>query len=226
MCGRDWRLTNELNQQLHRLGNGIFSSDGKQWEHSRALLRPQFVRDQVSDLGLEERHVQNMLQALPVKSDGWTETIDLQPLNFNLTIDSASEFLLGESVNCQLSALAGKADSLDAGGKANADFVAAFEKSQDMIAKAFRLNDWYSLAITKEFRATSKVCHDYIDRIVNKELSEHSEKRLEAGEHEKYIFLEKLAGATQDPIEIRDQVLSILVGKSSFFSFQYFYDRV
>lgn len=155
-----------------------------------------------------------MLLALPVKSDGWTETTDLQPLNFNLTIDSASEFLLGESVNCQLSALRGKADSLDASSKANADFVAAFENSQDMIAKAFRLNDWYSLAITKEFRATSKVCHDYIDRIVKKGLTEKPEKRLEAGEKEKYVFLEKLAEATKDPIEIRDQVLSILVGKS------------
>lgn len=156
-----------------------------------------------------------MLLALPVNSDGWTETTDLQPLNFNLTIDSASEFLLGESVNCQLSALAGKTDLLDAASKANADFVAAFEKSQDMIAKAFRLNDWYSLAITKEFRATSKVCHDYVDRIVKKALDEKPEKQLGAGEKEKYIFLEKLAEATQDPIEIRDQALSILIGKSS-----------
>jgi hypothetical protein len=55
-----------------RLGHGIFSVDGKAWEHSRALLRPQFSRDQVSDLDLEERHLQNMILALPVNSDGWT----------------------------------------------------------------------------------------------------------------------------------------------------------
>lgn len=167
-----------------------------------------------------------MLQALPVGADGWTETIDLQPLNFNLTIDSASEFLLGESVNCQLSALTGRTDTFDAVSKANTEFVAAFENSQDMIAKAFRLNDWYSLAITKEYRATSKVCHDYIDRIVKKALSERSEKSLEAGENEKYIFLERLAEATQNPIEIRDQVLSILVGKSSSSSSSSVHDRV
>lgn len=195
-----------------RLGNGIFSADGKQWEHSRALLRPQFVRDQVSDLDLEERHVQNMLLALPVKSDGWTETTDLQPLNFNLTIDSASEFLLGNSVNCQLSALTGRNESLDAASTtANADFVAAFERSQDIISKAFRMNDWYSLGITKEYGATSKVCHDYIGHIVSKALKDRTEKRFESREKEKYIFLEKLAEATQDPVEIRDQVLSILV---------------
>lgn len=26
------------------LGNGIFTEDGKQWEHSRAMMRPQFAR--------------------------------------------------------------------------------------------------------------------------------------------------------------------------------------
>jgi cytochrome P450 len=196
---------------IRRLGRGIFSADGKQWEHSRALLRPQFVRDQVSDLELEERHLQNMLLALPVKSDGWTETTDLQPLNFNLTIDSASEFLLGESVNCQLSALTDRLDSLNAAGVENAAFVAAFESSQDMIARAFRLNDWYSLGLTKAYYESSKVCHDYIDRVVRKSLSGEKKKSLKPEEKEKYIFLEKLTEVTQDPIEIRDQVLSILV---------------
>lgn len=30
------------------LGDGVFTSDGKQWSHARSLLRPQFTRDQVS----------------------------------------------------------------------------------------------------------------------------------------------------------------------------------
>jgi cytochrome P450 len=152
-----------------------------------------------------------MLLALPVNSDGWTETTDLQPLNFNLTIDSASEFLLGESVNCQLSALKGRTDLVDSTNIENAAFVAAFEKSQDIIARAFRLNDWYSLGLTKAYYQSSKVCHDYIDRVVQKELSGEKKKHLEAGAKEKYIFLEKLGEDTNDPIEIRDQVLSILV---------------
>ncbi|PVH90061.1 hypothetical protein DM02DRAFT_686037, partial [Periconia macrospinosa] len=32
------------------LGHGIFATDGKEWEHSRAMLRPQFARDQINDL--------------------------------------------------------------------------------------------------------------------------------------------------------------------------------
>jgi cytochrome P450 len=37
------------NQQFYPLlGDGIFTLDGAGWTHSRALLRPQFARDQVS----------------------------------------------------------------------------------------------------------------------------------------------------------------------------------
>ncbi|RDW57024.1 hypothetical protein BP6252_13896 [Coleophoma cylindrospora] len=189
------------------LGHGIFSADGPQWEHSRALLRPQFARDQVSDLDLEERHLQNMLLALPVESDGWTKTIDLLPIYFRLTIDSSSEFLFGDSVNSQLSALPGRSTP-----EKDLGFVSAFERSQDLIANAFRFNDWYAIGLTKELRDACKVCHEYIDPYVLKALSQNKEKSSKKGEEKQhYIFLEELARQTQDPVEIRDQLLSILV---------------
>ena len=194
-----------------RLGRGIFSADGKQWEHSRALLRPQFVRDQVSDLDLEERHLQNMLKALPVGRDGWTYVTDIQTLNFRLTIDSATEFLFGESVDSQLAALPDHDGSLKPTKDQDAAFVAAFELSQNCIANAFRMNDWHRLGLTKEYYANAKICHDYIDRFVQKALKHHGEKPGKLGEKERYTFLEGLAERTQDPIEIRDQLLSILV---------------
>jgi cytochrome P450 len=85
------------------LGSGIFTQDGKAWEHSRALLRPNFVRDQVSDLDLEENHVQDLFKVMPIQADGWTAETNIQQLFFRLTIDSATEFLFGESVDSQLS---------------------------------------------------------------------------------------------------------------------------
>lgn len=56
-------------------------------------MRPQFAKDQVSDLDLEERHVQNMMRALDVslQADNWTTELDLQVLFFRLTLDSATE---------------------------------------------------------------------------------------------------------------------------------------
>src|SRR6202000_3329383 len=101
-----------------RLGHGIFSADGKQWEHSRALLRPQFSRDQVKDLDLEEKHVQNLLRALPAEEDSWTSTTDIQPLISRFTMDSASEFLFGESTNIQLAALSEEAAAKNAEDRA------------------------------------------------------------------------------------------------------------
>ncbi|KAH0556965.1 hypothetical protein GP486_005251, partial [Trichoglossum hirsutum] len=56
------------------LGNGIFTADGPDWEHSRAFLRPQFSREQISDLDATERHVGNLFRALgPVDEGEWTE---------------------------------------------------------------------------------------------------------------------------------------------------------
>jgi cytochrome P450 len=194
---------------IDRLGGGIFSVDGKQWEHARSLLRPQFAREQVSDLELEERHLQNMLLALPAHADGWTDFVDLLPLNFRLTMDSASEFLFGESVNSQLAALPCGAD-VSSTRLEDAAFVSAFELSQDIIAKAFRFNDWYSIGLTKEYYEACKVCHRYIDRFVQKGLG-HGKKRLESNGRAKYVFLDALVAETRDPVEIRDQLLSILV---------------
>lgn len=39
------------------LGNGIFASEGRQWKHSRTLLKPQFAREQVGHVKMLEPHV-------------------------------------------------------------------------------------------------------------------------------------------------------------------------
>lgn len=43
------------------LGNSIFSTDGDKWHTSRQLIRPQFVKDRVSDLQTFEKHVQILI---------------------------------------------------------------------------------------------------------------------------------------------------------------------
>lgn len=69
------------------------------------MLRPHFSRTQISDLRLEEVQVQHMIDALGLNSSGWTAQVDLQPLSFRLTLDSATKFLFGKSVNSQLASL-------------------------------------------------------------------------------------------------------------------------
>lgn len=58
------------------MGKGIFTSDGERWEHSRALLRPNFTRNQITDIDVYERHVTALIEQIP--RDG--STVDLQDL--------------------------------------------------------------------------------------------------------------------------------------------------
>lgn len=68
------------------LGVGVFNADGKDWEHGRALVRPNFVRKQVADLSIFEKHVRNLIRQLP--ADG--SKIDIQAWLFRLVCFSLS----------------------------------------------------------------------------------------------------------------------------------------
>ncbi|KAF2176380.1 cytochrome P450 52A12 [Zopfia rhizophila CBS 207.26] len=193
------------------LGHGIFASDGKQWEHSRALLRPQFAREQVSDLDLEERHVQNMLQILRINPDGWTDLKDIQTLFFRLTIDSATEFLFGESVDSQLADLPGYSSNKTPMEVDEKEFAFAFDKSQAYLAKATRMGDGYWLAHNAEFRRFCQRCHVFIDHYVQLALSKEKIQQTSSTGKQKYVFLDALAEFTRDPIELRSQLLNILL---------------
>ncbi|KAI9820843.1 MAG: hypothetical protein M1832_003476 [Thelocarpon impressellum] len=193
------------------LGNGIFTLDGKGWEHSRAMMRPQFARDQVSDLDLEERHVQNLMRALPAPEAGWVG-VELQALFFRLTLDSATEFLFGESVDSQLYELPGHTTATAASRSAKA-FARAFDVGQKWLATRSRFQGFYFLVRDRRFAAACKESQDFVDYFVRRALSkELREKEPEkAGEKDKYVFLEALAAQTRDPIELRSQMLNILL---------------
>ncbi|OJD28967.1 cytochrome p450 [Diplodia corticola] len=216
---KDFELGERRNGNFQPLlGHGIFASDGKAWEHSRALLRPQFGREQISDLKLEEAHVQNMLRALPVNREGWTDITDIQVLFFRLTLDSATEFLFGESVDSQLASLPNYR-----GTKGAADvpperdermFAFAFDRAQWHLARAGRFGKNYWIAHTADFKKQCRDVHAFVDYFVQLALSKDAsspEKRAGAGRKEKYVFLDALAAQTRDPVALRDQLLNILL---------------
>jgi cytochrome P450 len=78
---KDFDLGSPRNKAMSPLlGQGIFTSDGQLWEHSRALVRPNFVRNQVADIDVYEKHVSNLIDNIPL--DG--STVDLQELFFQM----------------------------------------------------------------------------------------------------------------------------------------------
>ena len=93
---KSWGLEEERKKNVGALlGDGILMTDGASWQHSRDMLRPNFVRSQIGDLPMFETHVKQLTAAIP--RDG--STVDLQGLFFRLTLDIATEFLFGESSN-------------------------------------------------------------------------------------------------------------------------------
>jgi hypothetical protein len=189
------------------------------------MLRPQFARDQISDLELEEVHVQDLLKHLRTDSatDGWTLPVDLSPMFFRLTLDSATEFLFGESVDSQIAALPG-AKAKNATNTSNkldwTAFAPAFDSATMALGVRGRLSEKYWLYSPRSFYDRCKEVHKFADYYVNlaltTDLSTLKESNLEKGAHkEKYIFLAELVKATRDPIELRSQLLNILLAGES-----------
>lgn len=184
---------------LPLLGHGIFTSDGHAWQQSRDLIRPNFVRSQVGDLDTFEIHVAQLIKCLP--KDG--STVDLQDLFFQLTIDSATEFLFGESTN-----------TLSGTGGFKTRFAQAFNRSQQEISAGIRSAKIHRFFRTKQFREDCKFVHDFVDGYVEKGLAYR--RKLQAGQKKedgqgRYVFLYELAKSTGDPIQLRSELLNVLL---------------
>lgn len=182
------------------LGTGIFTVDGHAWEGSRTLLRPQFTRDQVSDLDALEVHVQRLLHLVP---DGGV--VNLQPLFFRLTLDSATEFLFGESVDSLL-----ESDTSDSSAYSKSEFARSFDRAQDYIAWRGRFQKFFWLFNSKEFRNDCATVHRLADHFVQKALNaEKPATPVHSGK--RYFISEQLATRTRDAKVMRDQMLNVLL---------------
>lgn len=154
------------------------------------------------------------MRALEEKTVGGnvTETVDLSELFFRLTLDAATDFLFGESVNTQVSFLKGQARD-KTGGPLDLDFGTAFDIGQKSLAVRLRFAELYWLVNPKGFKEACKTCHTWIDHFVQLALSKSFDEKAEkqSGEKERYIFLDALVKETRDPIELRSQLLNILL---------------
>ncbi|KAJ5613234.1 n-alkane-inducible cytochrome P450 [Penicillium lagena] len=221
---KDFEL-GELRNRAFRplLGSGIFSTDGSKWEHSRGLLRPNFTRNQITDINVYETHVAALIKRIPC--DG--STFDLQDLFFRMviasltllfsriwlthgkTLDSATEFLFGESVH-----------SLNDGTSTSASsFATDFNTAQEGLAFRTRLGPLMLFHRDRKFSKAVVDARAYVDRFVQKAINYRVS--LDSGEkvpedarklnEQQYVFLYELSKRTRDKAELTDQLLSILL---------------
>lgn len=79
------------------LGDSIFATDGELWSKSRALIRPMFARDRIVDTEIFEKHIAKLIPMLEGGAEG--KVVDVGPLFFRFTLDAATDYLLGQSVD-------------------------------------------------------------------------------------------------------------------------------
>lgn len=176
------------------LGNGIFTQEGPAWRHSRELLRKQFIRLHRQDLDLFHEHVDNLMDRLP--SNG---IVDLQPLFFDLTLDTTTALLFGRSIY-----------SLRAGidqHKENRLFADSFNIAQEGLAKRFRIAPWHFLYNPPTFRKACASVHRFVENYIDSlDLQNPRGHDLEQD-----IFIKKIAEESASLKELRDQILNILL---------------
>lgn len=172
------------------LGDSIFATDGDLWHKSRQLIRPQFIKTRVADLEIFEKQCQILLRHM-----GHGEEVDVAALFYCFTLDTATDFLLGQSV-----------DSLN---NPQTEFATAFgevQRVQNMVSKA---GPFHKLIPRKSFWAglnvMEKFVQPFIDRALRFNIADLKEKKDQS-------FLDALAATgTRDRKVIRDQVVAVLL---------------
>lgn len=176
------------------LGDSIFTTDGHQWQDSRNLIRPMFVKNRVSDLHIFERWTQTMMAQFPTSG----KTFDIQDLFYRLTIDIITDFLLGGSVN-----------SLE---NPRVGFVQAFTDVQRMQTMLTVLMPIEKLIPRGKYNRGIRIMEEFITPFIDRALSLNDDELAKINKSEKsFTFLHALAHFTRDPKVIRDQIIAVLL---------------
>lgn len=195
----DYGKGEQFNKDWHEfLGDSIFTTDGSVWHDSRQLIRPQFVKDRLSDIKTFEKHVQKLLPLM----GGQGQTVDVCDLFFRYTLDAATDFLLGRSV-----------ESLEHDETAFATAFNDVQHIQSIIARSGPLN-W--LVPRQKFRRELKIMNEFCNQYIDDALglsSDELEKRTKGDDG--YTFLHALAKYTRDRKVLRDQLVAVLCEFSS-----------
>lgn len=205
----DFELGNERHEAFSAfLGDGIFTSDGKVWEHARALLRPQFTKDQIADLDDLEIHFQHLL-AILTPQEG--QVVGLHKLFLDLTLDSSSAFLVGNSVYSLRNKIPGSETLVpESVRKESLQFGEDFDYCQSVLGFRFGIWDYRWFHRPRRLPAAIANVHRFVDRCVDLAIrNRHEGNRKD--DVNKYVFLEAVVQDTQDPKVIRDQVLSAML---------------
>ncbi|KAF8960254.1 cytochrome P450 monooxygenase pc-2 [Flammula alnicola] len=203
------------------LGEGVFNADGEMWKFHRAMTRPFFTRERISDFEIYNR---NCDISLKVAKNRLAEgcSIDFQDLTSRFTLDSATEFLLGYNVG-SLSAGIPYAPSSAIRNPAayyehpSTAFTNTFMEAQVLSVKRLGRGPQWPLAeiwadkVTPLRKAMDDVIEPMITEALTKREREVDAKSGDEKSEEDVTLLAHLVKHTQDPKILKDEVLNLLV---------------
>ncbi|KAI2601732.1 cytochrome P450 [Hypoxylon sp. NC1633] len=181
-------------------GRGVSSSDGPRWAASRELVLPYFDRAAFTNLNRLRSHADRLLSKIP--SDG--STVDMQPLLQRWFLDTSTEFLFGETVNCL-------------------DYSAEEWPRHDMmivmkgLTVRLLLGSLLFLHRDKRWLAACGRIHDFLDGYIQKAYEDLEQERRN-GTKATYAdgrlrddFLWTLASQIPDALELRTQLTGVWI---------------
>ena len=190
---------------------GIFTTDGQLWHNSRQLIRPQFVKDRLSDIDIFEQHSQVLISKIEQSQE-----IDTLDMMFRYTLDAATHFLLGHSV-----------DSLEVPKTAFADAFYNAQRVQSLIARVgyaakhlhrnlpLTIHSPLNWAVPRKrmgFYDSVKTIDDFVSSFIDTTLALSPEELEKQTSHDEgYTFLHALASYTRDRKMLRDQLVNVLL---------------
>ncbi|KAK5949129.1 hypothetical protein OHC33_009870 [Knufia fluminis] len=185
-------------EQFHKewqefLGDSIFTTDGRQWSDSRALIRPMFQRERVADLDIIEQHVQELFRLM---GPGDGRQVDARNLFFRFALDASTHFLFGHSAGSLMNE--------------RTEFAQAFDEVQRVQALDGRAGPLRHFFPKKGFYAGLKTMDRFIEPWITEALS-LSQEELDTKLSRSDTFLHALARRTRDRKVIRDQLVALLL---------------
>ncbi|UPK97590.1 hypothetical protein LCI18_008525 [Fusarium solani-melongenae] len=177
----------------HVFGRGIFVLSGHTWKHARTVLRRSFKKENPAPfLETLERNFQAFTSHVP--TDG--SEVDLQPLFLGLTMDVATEFLMGHSTGM----LRNKGDH-----SREQQFVDDYMVCSEEIIQQMQLGPLHQLKFNFKAKRAKKRVYEYLDKFIDESLQHSKDSNPEGN------FLADMMAIAKDRKGLSDQILHILL---------------
>ncbi|KAF7301055.1 Glycosyltransferase family 39 protein [Mycena indigotica] len=201
---------------LSLLGTGVFNVDGEMWKFHRSMTRPYFSRDRITDFDTFDKYSNDVLNlAVNRLREGYP--VDIQDVAARFTLDSATAFLFGASVDSTSAGLAypqsaSHLNSAEFLNHPSNSFVTAFIEGQRFHVDRSRFGSKWQLGeFWKDLiQPHREVMDQFIEPIIQRALSQKAQGIADKKE-EPETLLGHLLLSTEDKSIIRDEILNMLV---------------